>query len=61
MGSDYTGFTGSLSERDFGERLGLKNKLEWSGKGLNVREEETGRVGGILKSLALKHIGELET
>lgn len=61
MGSDDTGFTGSLRERYFGERLGLKDQLEWSGKGLGVQEEETGRVGAILKRLVLKHIWELGT
>lgn len=59
MGSSDTGSPSSLSERYFGERLGLKDQLEWPGKGLSVQEQETGRVGGILKSLVLKHIGEL--
>lgn len=61
MGSDDTGFTSSPPERHFSERLELKDQLEWSEKGLSVKEEGTGRAGGILKSLVLKHVGELAT
>lgn len=39
MGSDNTGFTSSLAERHFSERLGLKDQLELSENGLSVKEE----------------------
>lgn len=61
MDFENNGFTGGLGERYFGEKLGLKVSLEWPGKGLSSKEEKTGRVGDILKSFVLKHIGELGT
>lgn len=47
MGSGNNGFTGGLGEGDFSETLGLKVPSECSGKGLNGKEEESGRVGDI--------------
>lgn len=47
MDSDNNGFTGGLGEGDFSETLGLKVPSECSGKGLNGKEEESGRVGDI--------------
>lgn len=46
------GFTGSLGERDFSERLGLKVLLECPRKGLNGQEEEV-----ILRSFELSASG----